>query len=136
MRESGLRQTRSGARPAAMTDKIAYRLATPERWAEVMAAGVFEGDPHDIADGFIHLSAAAQVEGTLLKHYNQQERLVLAEIDLEQLGDSVKWEVSRGGELFPHVYGKIPAGAVKGVRLIGRNEEDGWIMPNDLEGSR
>ncbi|WP_412545336.1 DUF952 domain-containing protein [Maricaulis sp. MIT060901] len=119
-----------------MTDKIAYRLATPERWAEVMAAGVFEGDPHDIADGFIHLSAASQVEGTLLKHYNQHERLVLAEIGLEGLGDTVKWEVSRGGELFPHIYGTIPASAVRGVRLIGRNEEGGWIMPNDLEGSR
>lgn len=119
-----------------MTDTIAYRLATPDRWAEVMTAGVFEGDPHDIADGFIHLSAAPQVEGTLLKHYNQHERLVLAEIDLTELGDSVKWEVSRGGELFPHVYGTIPTSAVKGVRLIGRDENGGWIMPNDLEGGR
>ena len=63
-----------------MTPKTAYRLAVPERWAAVMMEGVFSGDPHDVADGFIHLSAADQVEGTLVKHYNEHERLLLVEI--------------------------------------------------------
>jgi beta-hydroxylase len=115
-----------------MSEKTAYRLATPERWAEVMMAGVFHGEAHDIADGFIHLSAAAQVEGTLVKHYNDHPRLLLAEIDLAALGDSVKWETSRGGELFPHVYGDIPVSAVRGVRHIRRNEEGDWLLPTDL----
>lgn len=116
-----------------MTPRIAYRLATPERWAAVMADGVFTGDPHDVADGFIHLSAADQVEGTLLKHYNEHARLLLVAIDLEALGDTVKWETSRGGALFPHVYGDIPASAVRGLRHVGRNDEGDWVLPADLE---
>ena len=112
-----------------METKTAYRLATPDRWAEVMLAGVFEGDPHDIADGFIHLSAAPQVEGTLIKHYGDHPRLVLAEIDLDALDGSVKWEKSRGGAFFPHVYGTIPMSAVRGVRHILRDEAGDWVMP-------
>ncbi|WP_203291807.1 DUF952 domain-containing protein [Maricaulis parjimensis] len=116
-----------------MTAKKAFRLATPERWATAMAEGRFAGDPHDVADGFIHLSAADQVEGTLVKHYNDHARLLLVEIDLEALGDTVKWEVSRGGALFPHVYGDIPSSAVRGMRHVRRNEDGDWILPSDLE---
>ncbi|MAC39727.1 MAG: hypothetical protein CMF76_01985 [Maricaulis sp.] len=116
-----------------MTPKTAYRLAVPERWAAVMMEGVFSGDPHDVADGFIHLSAADQVEGTLVKHYNEHERLLLVEIDLEALGDTVKWEKSRGGALFPHVYGDIPASAVRGLRHVRRNDEGDWVLPAELE---
>ena len=117
--------------PPIMDIDIAYRLATPERWAEVMTAGVFDGDPHDHADGFIHLSAAAQVEGTLIKHYDQHDRLVLVEIDLTQLGETVKWEVSRDGEKFPHVYGVIPVSAVKGIRHLVRDDEKSWVIPEE-----
>lgn len=116
-----------------MTTRTAYRLATPDRWSEVMAEGRFAGDPHDVADGFIHLSAADQVEGTLVKHYNEHERLLLVEIDLSALGETVKWETSRGGALFPHVYGEIPVSAVRGMRHVRRNEEGDWILPADLE---
>ncbi len=116
-----------------MTIKTAFRLATPDRWSQVMAEGRFTGDPHDVADGFIHLSAADQVEGTLIKHYNDHERLLLVEIDLTALGETVKWEKSRGGALFPHVYGEIPASAVRGLRHVRRNEEGDWVLPADLE---
>ena len=115
-----------------MMIKTAYRLATPERWSEVMAEGRFTGDPHDTADGFIHLSAIDQVEGTLIKHYNDHPRLLLVEIDLEALGDTVKCEKSRGGALFPHVYGEIPASAVRGMRHVRRNEDGDWVLPADL----
>jgi len=114
-----------------MTTKTAFRLATPDRWSQVMAEGRFTGDPHDVADGFIHLSAADQVEGTLIKHYNDHERLLLVEIDLTALGETVKWEKSRGGALFPHVYGEIPASAVRGLRHVRRNEEGDWILPSE-----
>jgi uncharacterized protein (DUF952 family) len=127
-----LAPTGQGGYPGAMTTNIAYRLATPERWADVMTGGRFDGDPHDIADGFIHLSAAHQVEGTLLKHYNDHERLLLVEVDLLALGDTVKWEVSRGGDKFPHVFGPIPVSAVRGLRHVLRNEEGDWVLPNDL----
>lgn len=116
-----------------MSQTIAYRLSTPDRWAEIMLSGVFAGEPHDVADGFIHLSAADQVEGTLIKHYNDHPRLILAEIDLDELGDTVKWEKSRGGALFPHVYGEIPMSAVRGVRHLLRNEDGDWVLPAELD---
>lgn len=115
-----------------MTETIAYRLATPERWAEIMASGAFEGEAHDKADGYIHLSAAEQVAGTLVKHYGDHERLLLVEVDLLALGETVKWEKSRGGALFPHVYGVIPMDVVRGFRHIRRNEEGDWVLPADL----
>jgi uncharacterized protein (DUF952 family) len=114
-----------------MKTDIAYRLATPERWAEVMATGAFAGDPHDIADGFIHLSAAPQVAGTLVKHYNDHQRLLLVEIDLTELGDTVKWEVSRDGEKFPHVFGIIPVSAVRGFRHVLRDADGEWVLPDE-----
>jgi len=94
----------------------AWKIMTADQWRDFQASGVFEGAPVDRADGFIHLSAADQVAGTLEKHFAGQSDLVLAEIDLTALGETVRWEESRGGALFPHVYGAIPLGAVREVR--------------------
>ena len=87
-----------------------------EQWASFQAAGRFEGSPADLADGFIHLSAADQVAGTLEKHFAGQTDLVLAEIDLAALGDGLKWEQSRAGALFPHHYGVLTLDSVRTVR--------------------
>ena len=95
-----------------MTPTTAYKILTAPQWAAWQNAGAFAGAPVDIADGFIHLSAANQVAETRAKHFAGQSGLVLAEIDLAALGDAVKWEISRGGALFPHVYGSIPLAAV------------------------
>jgi beta-hydroxylase len=94
----------------------AYKILTAPQWAQFQADGIFHGAPIDLADRYIHLSAADQLQGTLIKHFAGQSGLVIAEIDLAALGDAVKWEVSRGGALFPHVYGPIPMGTVLGVR--------------------
>ena len=114
-----------------MKHDIAYRLSTRERWAEVMMEGQFSGEAIDKESGFIHLSAAHQIEDTLLKHYDGHDRLVLVEINLKALGTTVKWEKSRGGDEFPHVYGVIPATAVNGFRLMRRNEEGAWVLPQE-----
>lgn len=90
----------------------AFKILTADQWVQFQAEGVFQGAPVDLADGFIHLSAADQVQGTLDKHFAGQSDLVIAEIDLESLGSLVRWEVSRGGALFPHVYGDLPLSAV------------------------
>jgi uncharacterized protein (DUF952 family) len=71
-----------------------------------------------LADGYIHLSTADQLQGTLDKHFAGQSGLVIAEIDLAALGDTVKWEVSRGGALFPHIYGVMPMRAVLGTHPV------------------
>ena len=77
--------------------------------------GVFTGAPVDLADGYIHMSTADQLEETLAKHFAGQENLVIAEIALPALGETVRWEESRGGQLFPHIYGVLPIGAVRGT---------------------
>lgn len=95
----------------------AFKILTADQWAQFQAAGMFHGAPVDLADGYIHLSAADQVQGTLDKHFAGQAGLVIAEVDLTILGDMVKWEVSRGDALFPHVYGTLPMAAVLGIRV-------------------
>jgi beta-hydroxylase len=94
----------------------AWKILTAPEWAAFQATGLFEGAPADLRDGFIHLSAADQVEGTLAKHFAGQTGLVLVEIDLGALGDGLRWEESRGGALFPHFYGALPLEAVGAVR--------------------
>jgi uncharacterized protein (DUF952 family) len=96
----------------------AYKILTADQWAQFQADGVFLGAPVDLADGYIHLSAADQVQGTLDKHFAGQSGLVIAEVDLVALRSTVKWEVSRGGALFPHIYGPLPMAAVIGVRAV------------------
>ncbi|WP_221792249.1 DUF952 domain-containing protein [Aquisediminimonas sediminicola] len=98
-----------------MTDMppIAFKILTADQWAQFVADGMFHGAPVDLHDGYIHLSAADQVQATMDKHFAGQTGLVIAEIDLGILGDLVRWEVSRGGALFPHVYGALPLACVR-----------------------
>lgn len=90
---------------------IAYKILTGPQLEELLA-GSFAGAPVDLADGYIHLSAANQVRGTLEKHFAGKDGLAIAAIDLAALGEAVKWEVSRGGALFPHLYAALPLAAV------------------------
>lgn len=98
--------------------KLAFKILTADQWAAFAAEGSFAGAPVDLADGYIHLSAEDQVAGTLEKHFAGQNGLVLATIDLDALGGTVRWEVSRGGALFPHVYGALPMAAVIASRAL------------------
>jgi uncharacterized protein (DUF952 family) len=99
-----------------MHPKIAFKILTADQWAIFQQAGIFAGAPIDLADGYIHLSTADQLGETLSKHFAGQADLVIAEIDLAALGDAVRWEVSRGGALFPHIYADLPLSAVLSVR--------------------
>ena len=95
-----------------MTPIIAYKILTAVQWAQFAQDGVFYGAPVDLADGYIHLSTTDQLAETLNKHFAGQSDLVILAVDLEPLGDDVRWEVSRGGALFPHVYAYLPLSAV------------------------
>jgi uncharacterized protein (DUF952 family) len=88
--------------------QIAYKIERATTWDNAMEAGVYTGSPLDVADGFIHLSSAETVADTLRLHFTGQEGLVLVAINLADLGDTVVWEASRGGALFPHIYGSLP----------------------------
>lgn len=91
----------------------AFKILTADQWDSWQTAGIFTGAPVDLADGFIHLSAADQVAETAARHFAGKSGLILAEIDLFSLGEAVRWEPSRGGALFPHVYATIPLSAVR-----------------------
>ncbi len=94
-----------------MTNR-AFKIFTADQWTQFNRDGVFHGAPVDLADGYIHMSTADQVEETLAKHFAGQNGLVVASIDLTGFGDALKWEVSRGGALFPHLYASLPLTAV------------------------
>lgn len=94
----------------------AFKILTAEQWARFQRDGLFQGAPVDIADGYIHMSTSDQLAETLAKHFLGQVNLTIAEIDLSLFGDELKWEVSRGGALFPHLYAPLPMAAVVGHR--------------------
>jgi ureidoglycolate lyase/seryl-tRNA synthetase len=96
---------------------IAYKVLTPEDLA-ALSAGAFGGAPVDRADGFIHLSTAAQLNGTLQRHFAGRTDLTIAAVDLKALGQAVRWEPSRGGQLFPHVYGALDPQAIVAMRAL------------------
>lgn len=98
--------------PPSSDEPVAYKILTAPQMAELLEHGRFAGAPADLSDGYIHLSTAGQVRKTLDKHFAGQVGLHIACIDLAVLGGAVKWEVSRGGALFPHVYADLPLDAV------------------------
>lgn len=99
-------------------EKFAFKIETADRWQAAMQYGAYKGSALDIKDGFIHLSTATQFAETFRRYFSQIPNLIVAKIDLEALGDTVVFEPSRGGEMFPHIYGDIPAKAVIEVLSI------------------
>lgn len=97
--------------------RILFKILTASDWAGAVADGHYQGSAVDHRDGFIHLSAAHQVRATAARHFAGQEGLVLAAFEEKDLAN-LKWESSRGGDLFPHVYGTIPAKAALWVKPL------------------
>jgi uncharacterized protein (DUF952 family) len=91
---------------------IIYKICPAALWREAEVAGKFRGSAVDIKDGFIHFSTAAQAQVTAAKHFAGQSDLVLVSVDATRLGGALKWEPSRGGALFPHLYGDLDLAAV------------------------
>jgi uncharacterized protein (DUF952 family) len=94
---------------------IIYKIEEHDVWIAAQAADVYLGSPLDVADGFIHLSAADQVRETAAKWFAGRKGLILAHIKADVLDDKLKWETSRGGALFPHLYGPLPMSALHDV---------------------
>lgn len=86
---------------------VAYKVLTADQMAALEADGSFAGAPVDLADGYVHLSTCEQLTETVDKHFAGQSDLHVAAVDLGSFGDSLKWEESRGGQLFPHLYGPL-----------------------------
>lgn len=94
---------------------VLYKIMSWQEWETAQAQGIYKGSEVDRRDGFIHLSAAHQVGATAQKHFFGKTDLLLLSVREEGLGQSLKWDVSRGGDLFPHIYGPLPISAVSGV---------------------
>ncbi len=95
-----------------MSDKLIYHCCPAEAWDAAQAQGAYSGSPDDRRDGFIHFSTYAQVRTSTAKHRAGQTGLILLVVLAEKLGPALRWEPSRGGQLFPHLYGALPVDAV------------------------
>ena len=113
-----------------MPDRIAYKVMSSTELEQMRRDGLFRGSPADVADGYIHLSCASQLAATLDKHFNGVNGLVLAAVDLSRLGDAVRWEPSRGGELFPHIHGVLTMDAVVSVVPLERTPDGAVKLPD------
>ena len=111
-----------------MTDTIAYKVMTAADVA-ALETGLFHGAPIDLTDGFIHLSTASQLTGTVTRHFAGLSDLTIAAVDLAALGDPVRWEPSRDGQLFPHLYGHLPLAAVIGRCRLERDAAGSVRLP-------
>lgn len=92
-----------------------YKILPRLDWRAAREVGVYEGSPLDRADGFIHFSTGAQAQETADRHFRGQTDLVVLEIEADDLGDKLVWEPSRGGALFPHLYGALDLQFVRAV---------------------
>jgi uncharacterized protein (DUF952 family) len=97
---------------------LIYKICPRALWQEAGRAGVFRGAPVDRADGYIHFSTAAQVRETAARHFAGQSDLVLVAVAAEALGPALKWEPSRGGALFPHLYADLPLRCVRSIEPL------------------
>jgi uncharacterized protein (DUF952 family) len=97
---------------------VVYKIVATEEWTEAEAAGAFMGASVDRADGFIHFSTAEQAADTAAKWFADRDDLTLAAVDAEALGKDLRWEPSRGGALFPHLYAALPMSAVVWARPL------------------
>jgi uncharacterized protein (DUF952 family) len=92
-----------------------FKIVPAALWREAERTGVFHGSPVDLEDGYIHFSTAAQAAETAAKHFTGQHDLLLVSVDAQRLGSLLRWEPSRGGALFPHLYGDLALSAVTAV---------------------
>jgi uncharacterized protein (DUF952 family) len=106
-----------------------YKICAVDLWQEAERHGSFDGAPVDAHDGYIHLSAADQVAQTAALHFTGQEGLVLVAVTADSLGDALRWEPSRGGALFPHLYGALPLDAVLWVKPLPLGGDGHHIIP-------
>jgi uncharacterized protein (DUF952 family) len=106
-----------------------YKICDAALWREAERAGVFRGAPVDLTDGYIHFSTARQVAETAARHFARMTDLVLVAVDAAALGAALRYEPSRGGALFPHLYGLLPLTAVRWVKPLRLGAEGRHVFP-------
>ena len=109
-----------------------YKICPETLWREAEGRGLFTGAEIDRADGFIHFSTAAQVAETARRHFAGRTDLLLIAVDAEALGPALRYEPSRGGDLFPHLYGDLPLDAVRGVSPMPLGRDGAHVLPAEV----
>lgn len=111
---------------------LVYKIFRAGEWRAAKAAGVFAGSASDRSDGFIHFSTAGQARATAAKHFAGESDLTLAAVEAERFGAAMKWEVSRGGALFPHLYAELPLAAILWTAPLGLGEDGAHVFPESF----
>ncbi len=106
-----------------------FKIVRRKEWEEAERSGVFRGSPDDLRDGFIHFSVAHQLRATAEKHFKNEDGLLLVACDPDALGEVLRWEVSRGGDKFPHLHAELPLRLVKSVSEIRRDASGRPLFP-------
>ena len=109
---------------------LIYKLLTQDQWQAAQAAGVFVGSPVDLADGYIHFSTAAQVQETARRYFAHQDDLIMLTVQSDGLGAGLRWEPSRGGDLFPHLYGPLGLDHVARVTPLALDAKGVAVLEN------
>ena len=109
---------------------LIYHMCKIEEWQAAEIKGLYPGSSQDQADGFIHFSTAEQIVESAAKHRTGQEGLLLLSVDPDILGDNLKWEQSRGGALFPHLYGDLPVSAAAQVNELPLGTNGKHVFPD------
>jgi len=117
-----------------MSEAFIYHMCREEEWRAAEAAGNYPGSSQDVADGFIHFSTAAQVRESAAKHRAGQDGLLLLSVDPAPLGGVLKWEPSRGGLLFPHLYGPLPVECARRVDPLPLGPDGLHLFPDHVSG--
>ncbi|GAA0259970.1 hypothetical protein LNAOJCKE_2594 [Methylorubrum aminovorans] len=111
---------------------LVYKICPRDLWRNAEALGRFTGAPVDHADGFIHFSTADQVVETAARHFAGQDDLLLVAVEGDDLGPALRFEPSRGGALFPHLYGDLPLSAVRSVTALPLDPEGRHVFPAEI----
>lgn len=112
---------------------VIYKLVPTAAWRQAELLGRFTGSPVDLADGFIHLSTAVQVRETAAKHFAGEGDLLLVAVAAADVESQLRWEPSRGGALFPHVYGDLLLSAVRMVTPLPLGADGRHVFPDSLD---
>lgn len=120
------------ATQAARDRSRVFKIVKRAHWVAAVEAGLYEGSADDLRDGFIHLSTANQVAGTLARHFRGQDDLILVALSTGSLSGALKWEPSRGGELFPHLYGPLDVALSDDAWPLHRDGDGLHILPAEM----
>ena len=110
--------------------KIIYKICKESLWPKSGSIDQFDGSPIDVQDGYLHFSTALQVRDTAARHFSGQTDLLLIAIDTELLGEDLRYESSRGGDLFPHLYARLPLSAVLWKKPLPLGPDGHHVFPD------